>query len=80
MAVQDFYENNVDFVENIICLCPTCHRKIHYAINSDKKEMLQILFKKRKQAYENKVLVLLYKTCISIMECEEKIYFSALKL
>ena len=40
--------------EYIICLCPTCHRKIHYAIASDKKEMLQILFKKRKQGYENK--------------------------
>ena len=54
MAVQDFYENSLDFVGNIICLCPTCHRKIHYAIDSDKKEMLQALFKKRKQAYENK--------------------------
>lgn len=54
MAVQDFYENSLDFVGNIICLCPTCHRKIHYAIDSDKKEMLQGLFKKRKQAYEDK--------------------------
>ncbi|WP_206168512.1 HNH endonuclease [Veillonella sp. CHU110] len=54
MAVQDFYENSLDFVGNIICLCPTCHRKIHYAIDSDKREMLQALFKKRKQAYEDK--------------------------
>ena len=54
MAVQDFYENSLDFVGNIICLCPTCHRKIHYAIDLDKKEMLQGLFKKRKQAYEDK--------------------------
>ena len=54
MAVQDFYENSLDFVGNIICLCPTCHRKIYYAIDSDKKEMLQVLFKKRKQAYEDK--------------------------
>ena len=54
MAVQDFYENSLDFVNDIVCLCPTCHRKIHYTIDSDKKEMLQVLFKKRKQAYEDK--------------------------
>ena len=54
MAVQDFYEISLDFVENIICLCPTCHRKIHYATASDKREMLKIFFKKRKQVYEDK--------------------------
>lgn len=46
MAGQDFYENSLDFVGNIIFLCPTCHRKIHHAIDLDKKEMLQVLFKK----------------------------------
>ncbi|MBC1291490.1 HNH endonuclease [Listeria booriae] len=51
MAAQDYYENTIDFADNIVCLCPTCHSRIHYAIQSEKKEMIVELFNKRKNHY-----------------------------
>ncbi len=51
MAAQDFYESTIDFADNIVALCPNCHRKIHHAIEEEKREMLMILFNKHKALY-----------------------------
>nr|WP_315527141.1 HNH endonuclease [Carnobacterium maltaromaticum] len=51
MAAQDYYENTIDFADNIVCLCSTCHSRIHHAIQSEKKEMIVELFKKRESLY-----------------------------
>ncbi|MFD1885965.1 HNH endonuclease [Paenibacillus wenxiniae] len=51
MAAQDFYENTIDFADNIVALCPNCHRKIHHAIEEEKRDMLMILFNKHKAMY-----------------------------
>lgn len=39
---------NIDRTENIICLCPTCHRAMHYAENSYRDERIKKIFNKRK--------------------------------
>jgi len=51
MAAQGYFENTLDFADNIICLCPNCHRKIHHVTSQEKKEILKYLFKKREQRY-----------------------------
>ena len=38
---------NIDCVENIVCLCPTCHRKIHYGNEKEKMEILTLLYGKQ---------------------------------
>ncbi len=38
------YDLSIDVVENIVCLCPNCHRKIHLAIDEQKKQLLNPLF------------------------------------
>lgn len=44
------FDVSVDVVENIVCLCPNCHRKIHLAIDEEKKELLKPLYiRKRNQ-------------------------------
>lgn len=53
MAAQDYYDNTIDFADNIVCLCPNCHRKIHHAKYEEKKETVRYLFEKRKDLYEN---------------------------
>ncbi|MEG0158333.1 MAG: hypothetical protein RR688_03050 [Carnobacterium sp.] len=53
MAAQAYYENTIDFADNIVCLCPTCHSRIHHAIQNEKKEMIVELFKKRESFYSN---------------------------
>lgn len=51
--VWDKLNVNVDCVENIACICPTCHRAFHFGENETKLIMLQNLYNKRKQFYES---------------------------
>ena len=47
------FDTSIDIEENIICLCPNCHRKIHLGINRDIEKMLKILLDKRKVDLKN---------------------------
>ena len=44
---QGLYSNDIDITPNLICLCPICHKKIHYGIKSDVKSMLQVFYAAR---------------------------------
>lgn len=41
------YGRNIDCVENIICLCPTCHRRIHFGSGEEKDAIIKSLYKKQ---------------------------------
>ena len=41
------FDISIDIVQNLIALCPNCHRKIHLATDIEKKEILNKLFDKR---------------------------------
>lgn len=51
MAAQDFYENTLDFADNIVALCPNCHRLVHNSVEPVRKEALIELYSKRKNYY-----------------------------
>lgn len=40
-------KRNIDCVENIVCLCPTCHRKIHFGSPKEKKTLIESLYMKQ---------------------------------
>lgn len=65
MAAQDYFEHTIDFAHNIATLCPTCHRKIHYAEPHEKEEMLQYLFNKRQHDYIKYGIEIDFKTLCS---------------
>ena len=44
--VQDDIDWNLDVTHNIVSLCPNCHRKIHFGLFEDKKEILKKLYNK----------------------------------
>ena len=47
-----YYERfhaSLDRPENIVSLCPACHRAIHFGTDDKKEELLKILFEKKKQ-------------------------------
>ncbi len=47
---EEFWEKyaiNIDCGENIVCLCPTCHRQIHYGSHEEREAILKKLFDKR---------------------------------
>ena len=36
---------NIDCQANIVCLCPTCHRLIHYGADDAKRALIELLYK-----------------------------------
>lgn len=61
MATQGLFEYNIDFADNIICLCPNCHRRIHYGVKSEKSEMIQKFYKERHEKIESFNVDIKYK-------------------
>lgn len=51
-----YWENqgiNIDCQANIVCLCPTCHRLIHYGADDVKRTLIEILYKGTKDKLKN---------------------------
>lgn len=42
-------KRNIDCEENIVCLCPTCHRRIHFGAAKEKQEIIELLYNKYKE-------------------------------
>lgn len=49
MKYQDQFEYSLDIPENIVALCPNCHRAIHHGTKDCKKKIITALFNKRKK-------------------------------
>lgn len=47
MKAQKDFEDNIDRSDNICCLCPNCHRAIHYGTIKEKKSRLILLYNKK---------------------------------
>lgn len=48
MEKQSIFPNNsLDIYANIVCLCPICHRLVHYGIESEKKIVVDKIYFKR---------------------------------
>lgn len=47
MECQEEFFYSIDVPENIVSLCPNCHRKIHLSVKADKTPLLEKLFNER---------------------------------
>lgn len=45
--VQAEFENSLEQEQNLVCLCPNCHREIHHGMN--KLELVETLWEQRKK-------------------------------
>lgn len=61
-------KRNIDCVENVICLCPTCHRKIHFGSKPEQEQIIRSLYYKQEQSLKKvkldiglEELLMLYK-------------------
>jgi len=50
---QNEFEYSLDIYANVVCLCPICHRLLHYGIESEKREFLEHLFISRESRLGN---------------------------
>lgn len=44
---------NIDCVENIVALCPICHRRIHFGSEAERLNVIEKLYKIQKQSLES---------------------------
>lgn len=47
-AFWDKYKVNIDCPENIVCICPTCHRRIHFGSEAEKRKVIEKLYNVKK--------------------------------
>ena len=40
MRYQDKFNKSLDIYANIVCLCPICHRFLHYGVDSEKESVI----------------------------------------
>lgn len=53
MKYQEQFEYPLDIPENIVALCPNCHRAIHHGIKQQKNEIISKLFNTRKKSLQD---------------------------
>ena len=58
MSKQGMFEYDIDVPENILSMCPTCHRKVHLAKDNVKKKILFEAFKNRENMLMKRGIVL----------------------
>ncbi|MBV7391838.1 HNH endonuclease [Enterococcus sp. ALS3] len=52
MAVQDYYQYTLDFTDNVITLCPNCHRLVHLGSYQERATAITKLLKDRETTYQ----------------------------
>lgn len=67
MKFQHLFEEPLDSLANVVSLCPTCHRGIHYATVDYKSSMINELYKKRPEIHNHKLEeIAQFYNCISV--------------
>lgn len=47
LCYQNKFEHSLDVYANVVCLCPVCHRKVHYGVVEDRRLMMDAIWEKR---------------------------------
>lgn len=47
------FDLSIDVIENMVCLCPNCHRKVHLAIDEEKIELIKKTYERKKEGLYN---------------------------
>jgi 5-methylcytosine-specific restriction endonuclease McrA len=50
---QKMFKFSLDHLSNLVCLCPECHRKVHFAELKEQVRSLETLLKLRKEIFNN---------------------------
>ena len=53
LSHQKKFKHNIDIFSNVICLCPICHRLLHYGLEKDKLPVLNNIYKQRNERLKN---------------------------
>ncbi|MFS0556366.1 HNH endonuclease [Brevibacillus sp. 179-C9.3 HS] len=66
ISLQERYSAGLDVEENIVALCPNCHRFIHYGVGEAKLELLTKLWKAKKDGLASREINIRFEDLIGI--------------
>ena len=49
LKLQEHFDNSLDVYANVVCLCPICHRLMHYGLDSEKKISADKMYDARRE-------------------------------
>lgn len=58
LSRQEQFEYSLDIHANILCLCPNCHRMLHFGLEGERRTILSKVFKHRMKRLEKCGIVL----------------------
>jgi 5-methylcytosine-specific restriction enzyme A len=58
MEFQGDFEVSIDVPENIVSLCPNCHRAFHYSTNETKLKLVTAVFRKREWLLKKRGIII----------------------
>jgi 5-methylcytosine-specific restriction protein A len=67
MKLQSNFDKSLDIYANIICLCPICHRKIHYGLKEDRRLLMSQIYDNRSVRLEHSGIRLSKKEFVEII-------------
>lgn len=53
MAKQGMLSTSLDVYANLVCLCPVCHRRIHYGIKNERLQLIDQIYETRRERLVN---------------------------
>ena len=68
------FDAPIEILDNYIALCPNCHRKIHLAVDTERKHMINTLFNQRKDKLSEHGLSVDIKTLYNYYKIDDKNY------
>jgi 5-methylcytosine-specific restriction enzyme A len=66
ISLQDNFKYSLDVIANIVCLCPNCHRRIHYSIDEEKEEILRKIYLIREDELKRSEIWISYSDFLSL--------------
>jgi 5-methylcytosine-specific restriction protein A len=60
------FGKNIDCKENIVCICPNCHREVHYGEWKSKSKMIKLLFAKQQNKLRKVGLTITEKELLNL--------------
>ncbi|PLR31220.1 MrcB family domain-containing protein [Chimaeribacter arupi] len=73
ISKQGKFKFSIDITENIVSLCPTCHRLLHHGLPSDKKPVLQKLYEDRQKSLELRAITVSMDELLDFYSREENL-------
>lgn len=63
---SNFPDASLDVKENVVVLCPNCHRLVHYGIDQEKRGLLDVLWNTRNEGLSRREISVTYEEFLGI--------------